>query len=113
MFHNREFTLVQIKHVLSVSGGKSSIVLRMLHHVRKICSIMCGNVLHCIAVDDDNLIILNPIEDCSAVPREYINASVIDVSFSLALMLQIPSLIIISPIFRDIFTRKNTLLLKV
>ena len=45
MFHNREFTLVQINHVLSVSGGKSSIVLRMLHHVRLICSMMCGNVL--------------------------------------------------------------------
>ena len=46
--------------------------------------------MYCNAVDDDNLVILNPLEDCSAVPREYINASVIDVSFSLALIFQIP-----------------------
>ena len=42
--------------------------------------------MYCITVDDDNLVILNPIEDCSAVPREYINASVINVSFSLLLV---------------------------
>ena len=67
---------------------------------------MC-TVVH---ADDDNLVTLSPIENCSAIPRGFINASIIDVSISSCTAHNIFEY---SSYFRDTILKRNTLLLKV